>query len=140
MQQVLQSPWKLRIGEPTREDAEILANLHISHYDVDFTRYLESNKRTMSLYATNADKELKNKEMLIHTSKDNNVPIARLDCTYDTRSLAKENEQTYACMSHFDHTKYLKHTAICIGARVAISTIIFPARGWLVQQNDKKCC
>ncbi len=47
----------------------------------------------MWLYATNADKELKNEEMLIHTSKDNNVPIARLDCTYDTRRLAKENEQ-----------------------------------------------
>jgi hypothetical protein len=28
-------------------------------------------------------------------------------------------------MSHFDLTKYLKHTAICIGARVAISTVNF---------------
>jgi hypothetical protein len=115
----------LRIGEPTREDAEILANLHVSHYDVDFTRYLESNKRTMWFYATNVDDELKNKEMLIHTSKDNNVPIARLDCTYDTRRLTKENEQTCTCMSHFDHIKYLKHTDICVGARVATSTVNF---------------
>jgi hypothetical protein len=63
--------------------------------------------------------------MLIHTSKDNNVPIARLDCTYDTRRLAKENEQTCICMSHFDHTKYLKHIVTCIGVRVAISTVNF---------------
>jgi hypothetical protein len=28
-------------------------------------------------------------------------------------------------MSHFDHTKYLKHTDICVGARVAISTFNF---------------
>ena len=28
-------------------------------------------------------------------------------------------------MSHFDHTKYLKHTDICVGARVAISTVNF---------------
>jgi hypothetical protein len=86
----------------------------------------------MWLYATNADKELKNEEMLIHTCKDNNVPIARLDCTYDTRRLAKENEQTCICMSHFDHAKYLKHIDICIGVRVPISTVNF-LPGWLVQ-------
>ena len=28
-------------------------------------------------------------------------------------------------MSHFDHTKYLKHTNICVGARVAISNFNF---------------
>ena len=63
--------------------------------------------------------------MLIHTSKHNNVPIARLDCTYDTNRLTKENDQTCACMSHFDHTKYLKHTDLCVGARVAIATVNF---------------
>jgi hypothetical protein len=63
--------------------------------------------------------------MLIHASKDNNILIARLDCTYDTSRFAKKNEQTYKCMSHFDHTKYLNHTDIYIGARVAISTVYF---------------
>ncbi len=28
-------------------------------------------------------------------------------------------------MSHFDHAKYLKNTDICVGARVAISTVNF---------------
>jgi hypothetical protein len=85
--------------------------------------YLANNNRTMWLYATNAAKELKNEEMLIHTSKHNNVPMARLNCTYYKKRLTNKNDQTCACMSHFDHTKYLKHTDICIGARVAISTV-----------------
>jgi len=116
---------RLRVGEPTNQDAETLSNLHISNYTEDFTNYLANNKKTMWLYATNAAKELKNEEMLIHTSKHNNVPIARLDCTYDTHRLTKESDQTCACMSHFDHTKYLKHTDLCIGARVAIATVNF---------------
>ena len=116
---------RLRTGEPTREDAEDLSNLHLSKYDEDFTDYLASNNKIMWLFATNAAKELKNEEMLIHTSKHNNVPIARLDCTYETKRLTHENDQSCACMSHFDHTKYLKHTDICVGARVAISTVNF---------------
>ena len=116
---------RLRVGEPTHQDAETLSNLHISNFDEDFTNYLANNNKTMWLYATNAAKELKNEEMLIHTSKHNNVPIARLDCTYDTNRLTKENDQTCACMSHFDHTKYLKHTDLCVGARVAIATVNF---------------
>jgi hypothetical protein len=87
--------------------------------------YLANNKKTMFWYATNAAKELKNKEMLIHTPKHNNVLIARLDCTYNTNRLTKENDQTCPCMSHVDHTKYLKHTDLCIGARVAIATVHF---------------
>ncbi len=50
---------RLRIGESTHEDAEILSTLNVSHYDVDFTSYLENNKRNMWLNATNADKELR---------------------------------------------------------------------------------
>jgi len=120
---------RLRTGEPTREDAEDLSNLHLSKYDEDFTDYLASNNKIMWLFATNAAKELKNEEMLIHTSKHNNVPIARLDCTYETKRLTHENDQSCACMSHFEYTKYLKHTGICVGARVAISTV---PRGWIV--------
>jgi hypothetical protein len=54
-----------------------------------------------------------------------NVPIARLDCTYDTNILTKENDQICTCMSRFNHTKYLKHTDLCVGARVAIPTVNF---------------
>jgi hypothetical protein len=62
---------------------------------------------------------------LIHTPKHNYVPIARLDCTYNTKRLTKKNNQTCAYMSHFGHTQNLKHTDIRDGARVAISTVNF---------------
>jgi hypothetical protein len=48
-----------------------------------------------------------------------------LSSKIDTNRLTKENDQTCACMSHFDHTKYLKHTDLCVGARVAIATVNF---------------
>jgi hypothetical protein len=63
--------------------------------------------------------------MLIHTSKHKNNPISRLDCTYNMKRLTKEKQQSCACLSHFNMAKYLKHTDICVGARVAILTINF---------------
>jgi hypothetical protein len=115
----------LRIGEPIQEDAEKLSNLHLIYYDEGFMSYLENNDKTMWLFAKNADKDLKNQEMLIHTSKHKNNPIARLVCTYDTKRLKKEKQQSCACLSHFNVAKYLKHPDICVGARVAISTVDF---------------
>ena len=82
---------RLRIGEPICKDAEKLSNLHLIYYDEGFKSYLENNNKTMWLFAKNANKDLKNQEMLIHTSKHKNNPIARLDCTYDTKRLTKEN-------------------------------------------------
>jgi hypothetical protein len=121
---------RLRIGEPTHEDAEKLLNLHLICYDEDFKNYLKNKDKTMWLFAENADKDVKNQEMLVHTSKHKINPIARLDCTYDTKRLTKEKQQSCACLSHFNMAKYLKHTDICVGARVAISTVnILPEVG-----------
>ena len=103
---------RLRTGEPLREDAEILSKLHLIYYDEDFKSKLEKDEKTMWLFAKNADKDLKNQEMLIHTSKHKNNPIARLDCNYDTKRLTQEKQGSYACMSHFDMAKYIKHTDI----------------------------
>ncbi len=51
---------RLRTGEPTQQDAEIISNLHIGLYesDIAFMDYLKNNKKTMWLYAQNAEKEL----------------------------------------------------------------------------------
>jgi hypothetical protein len=64
---------RLRIGEPTCKDAEKLSNLHLIYYDEDFRSYLENNNKTMWLFAKNAEKDLKNQEMLIHTSKHKTI-------------------------------------------------------------------
>jgi hypothetical protein len=60
---------RLRTGEPTEQDAEIILNVHIGKSDIAFMDYLKNNKKTMWLYTQNAEKEQKNQEMLIHTSK-----------------------------------------------------------------------
>jgi hypothetical protein len=79
----------------------------------------------MWLYARNAEKEHKNQEMLVYTSKKMSVvPVARLDCTYDTKRLSEDKERT-VCYSHFDQNSYDKHTDICVGAKVAISNVNF---------------
>ncbi len=53
---------RLRTGEPTEQDAEIILNLHIGLYesDIAFMDYLKNDKKTMWLYAQNAEKEHKN--------------------------------------------------------------------------------
>ncbi len=71
---------RLLTGEPLREDADILSKLHLIYYNEEFKSKLENDDKTMWLFAKNADKDLKNQEMLIHTSKHKNNPIARLDC------------------------------------------------------------
>jgi hypothetical protein len=84
--------------------------------------YLKNNKKTMWLYTRNAEKELKNQDMLIHTSQITSKPVARLDCTYDTKRLSGDKDWM-VCYSHFDQNSYAQHTDICIGARVAISNM-----------------
>jgi hypothetical protein len=62
-----------------------------------------------------------NIDMFIHTSKNNNVPVARLDCCFGTNWQSGQQEQT-ACKNNFDARSYDSHTDICVGARVAIVT------------------
>jgi hypothetical protein len=94
---------RVHTGEPTEQDAEIISNLHIGLYesDIAFMNYLKNNKKTMWLYAQNAEKEHKNQEMPVHTSKKMSVRVARLDCTYDTKRLSGDKEQT-VCYRYFD--------------------------------------
>jgi hypothetical protein len=75
---------RLRAGKPTLEDATKITNLHLAYYehDTEFIKYLKEYHKSMWLYAKNMDKDKANMEMLIHTSKHNNVPVARLDCCF----------------------------------------------------------
>jgi hypothetical protein len=65
----------------------------------------------MWLYAQNAEKELKNQKMLVYTSKNVSIPVARLDCTYDTKRLSGDKEQT-VCYSHFSQS-LMTNTQTC---------------------------
>jgi hypothetical protein len=84
----------------------------------------------MWIYAKNTDKEDKtNMDMIIHTSKNNNVPVARLDCCFGTNWQSGQQKHT-ACTNHFDARSYDSHTDVCVGSRVAISNVnILPEVG-----------
>ncbi len=83
----------------------------------------------MWIYAKNTDKDKTNMDMLIHTSKNNRVPVARLDCCFGTNQLSGQQEQT-ACTNHFNARSDDSHTYTCVGARVAISNVnILPKEG-----------
>jgi hypothetical protein len=59
---------------------------------------------------------------VIHTSKNNKVPVARLDCCFGTNWQSGQQEQT-ASKNHFNARSYDSHTDICVGTRVTISNV-----------------
>ena len=124
---------RLRVGESTTEDAKRITDLHLVYYehDKEFMTNLKHNSKTMWLYAKNTDKDKTNMDMLIQTSRVNNVPVARLDCHYETNRVPKsDHQQPTVCMSHFDIRSYDRTTDICVGAKVAISNVnILPEVG-----------
>jgi hypothetical protein len=83
----------------------------------------------MWIYAKNTDKDKTNMDMLMHTSKNNRVPVARLGFCFGTNQLSGQQERT-ACINHFDARSYDSHIDICVDARVAISNVnILPEVG-----------
>ena len=73
----------------------------------------------MWLFSNNVDVRKNNVDKLVSTSKTNEVPVARLDCWYDTNKLQNGKER-HARRSHFDPKAYIRHTDLCVGARVAL--------------------
>jgi hypothetical protein len=124
---------RLRVGESTTEDAQRITDLHLAYYEHDktFMTNLTNDPKTMWLYAKNVEKDKKNMDMLIQTSKMNKVPVARLNCHYETnRAPTSDHQQPAVYESHFDKRMYDKSTDICVGARVAISNVnILPEVG-----------
>jgi hypothetical protein len=95
---------RLRVGKSTIKDAQRITDLHLVYYehDKEFMDNLKHDSKTMWLYAKNVDKDKTNMDMLIQTSKKN-VPVARLDCHYETNRAPKsDHQQPTVCMSHFD--------------------------------------
>jgi hypothetical protein len=115
---------RMRVAKPTKCDARRIMNLHINNYEGDheFIDHLEHSADTMWLFANNADKDKKNNQKLVHTAKRDGVPMARLQCHYESNR-QQGGESCKPHLSHFRHIRYIDHTDICVGARVAIQTI-----------------
>ena len=85
---------RLHTGVSTPDDAREITNLHLAYYEHDtaFMTNLKQDPKTMWLYAKNADKDKTNMDMLIHTSKNKNVPVARLDCHFGSKQQSGKQE------------------------------------------------
>ena len=112
---------RVRVGRTTSDDAEKMMKLHQVFYRVDkeFKDRIENHDRTMWLFSNNADVRKQNVEKLAETSKANNLPVARLNCWYDTNK-TQNGKDRRAYTSHFDSKCYKSQTDLCIGARVAL--------------------
>ena len=112
---------RVRKGMPSKDDAEELMRLHHTFYktDKEFTSLIEKDEKTMWLFSDNPSVKAKNAERLVATSNDNKVPVARLDCHYGTKKL-QNGKTRHAVHYHFDNNSHVKHTDLCIGARVAL--------------------
>jgi hypothetical protein len=85
---------------------------------------LKNDQKAMWLYTKNMDKDKTNMDMLIQTSKENKMPVARLDCHFETNWITRSSQQERtAFINHFDARSYDSHTDICVGVRVAISNV-----------------
>ena len=121
----------VRVGEPTKEDAEHIMKLHSVFYRADkqFKEKIENHKKTMWLFAKNTQVQDKNRDKLVDTSVKAKVPVARLDCWFDTNKLQNGTER-HAVRSHFETNSYVRHTDLCVGSRVSIKNWnILPSAG-----------
>ena len=109
------------IHRATSNDANKIMKLHHVFYKSDstFKDKIENHEKTMWLFSNNADVRKKTVDKRVSTSKTKGVPVARLDCWYDTNKLQNEKER-HARRGHFDPKAYIQHTDLCVGARVAL--------------------
>ena len=112
---------RVRKGRANSDDADKMMKLHQVFYraDTNFKDEIENDEKTMWLFANNQDVREKNVQRLVKTSKQAKVPVARLNCCYDTNKTQNGRERC-AIRSHFDDKSYMTNTDICVGARVAL--------------------
>lgn len=115
----------IRLGKPTKEDADILMSLHVNEIDNSdgFLDRLYINPKSQFLYATNAPRNEKNMEMLHLVSTLNKEKVAMFTSRYT--STMKHKDYSIAYRSHFDQTGIVNVNNICVGAKVAVSTVNF---------------
>ena len=108
---------RLRVGEPTEEDAERLMDLHLSNYPAKFVEELEQDPRCLWAFAKRDAMHQKNTEMLVKTHKSNKTPVARLSCVFDS-----SHAGSTAHTSHFYGKNVIFDLDICVGAQVCLET------------------
>ena len=87
----------------TNDNAQNMMKLLHAFYRVDkeFKDKIENHKRTMWLFSNNNDVRKKNVDKLVKISKANKLPVARLNCLYNTNK-KQSGKEMHAYTSHFD--------------------------------------
>ncbi len=77
---------RVRKGNANQTDADKIMKLHQVFYQADkmFKDKIKNDHKTMWLFTNNESVRNKNVQKLVSTSKERKVPVARLDCHYDT--------------------------------------------------------
>ena len=122
---------RVRVGRATEEDADKMMKLRHVFYSVDkeFKHKVENHEKTMWLFSNNNDVRKKNVDKLVEVSANNNLPVARLKCWYDTNK-KQGGKQRNVYKSHLESNCYKSETDLCVGARVALRNWnIFPCAG-----------
>ena len=122
---------RVRVGRTTEEDADNMMKLHhvFCRADKEFKQEIENHKKTMWLFSNNNDVKRENVDKLIEVSTNNNLPVARLKCWYDTKKTQGGKERN-VYKSHFDINGYKSETDLCVDARVALRNWnILPSAG-----------
>lgn len=113
---------RVRIGKPSEEDVQTLKNLRlVEHkYSDEFIEQIENDPKTMWIFANNDPKDKKNEKKLKHTSNHFGVPVARMNCHYESDCCGRP-----AYKDHFFMINFPRETSICLNARVAIASYNF---------------
>ena len=95
---------RLRVGCSTEKDAERLLKQYMNHHRSDeaWMQGIEDDPSTIFLYTQNFEKNIKNQEKLVKLSQKDNVPVARLQCKWQSNKNQGQG-RTKVYKSHFTH-------------------------------------
>ena len=123
---------RLRTGNTTKKDAIRLMKQGIHHHrtkNADWIKDMENDPTTIFLYTRNFEKNLRNRDKLVDLSKQENVPVARLQCKWQSNKNQGQG-RTRVFKSHFTTSNMVLETDLCVGATNALSGInIVPEAG-----------
>ena len=120
----------MRLSEQTVEDSNVLNSLNLWQegvYPKDFQQRLEEDPKTFFVYANNEPRKSKNMAKLKETSEKYKVPVARLNCHYESNK--PNNPARLAERHHFKNENYQDLVEICLHSRVSLTDNFIPEIG-----------
>jgi hypothetical protein len=110
---------RLRICKHTDDDCKTIMSLRLSNIQLtDYCQHIENHRKTLYLYSANRPKNERNLKMLHKLSTETNEPVALINAQFEHASGSQK-----AIFSHFDRKSIIMNSPLCIGCRVAITSM-----------------